>query len=168
MTIRFSLLLNFLAAIVWASLQPVAESQNYVVGFVIGFIVLAVFQPEYGRRVGATVAFVIFLLWSIVVSSIQVAKLILSRSPPLDQGIIAIPLRAETALEIATLATAITLTPGTLSVDVKLDGDGGRTLFVHSLKLGDAEALKRDIQTEFEDRILRFTRGANRKLHLED
>jgi multicomponent Na+:H+ antiporter subunit E len=77
----------------------------------------------------------------------------------LDQGIVAIPLTAERPLEIAMLATAITLTPGTLSVDVGVDAEGRRVLYVHDLVVHDPEAVRKSIKEDFEARVLRITRG---------
>ena len=71
----------------------------------------------------------------------------------------AIPLAVHSDLEIAILASSITLTPGTLSVDVGHSPTGERVLYVHSLVLGDPEALRRTLQRDFEQRILQITRG---------
>jgi multicomponent Na+:H+ antiporter subunit E len=53
--------------------------------------------------------------------------------------------------EIALLANLITLTPGTLSVDISRDR---RLLFVHSIDGSDPEGLKRDIANGFERKIM--------------
>jgi multicomponent Na+:H+ antiporter subunit E len=153
------LLLNILLAIIWAAFQSDVGPGEVLFGFVVSFILLALLSREYGRRVLAVISFTIFLLWSIFKSSLQVAALILAPRPALDQGIVAIPLDAQSDLEISTLATAITLTPGTLSVDVARNPQGERVLYVHSLTLGDPVRMRQEIKEEFEQRILRFTRG---------
>jgi multicomponent Na+:H+ antiporter subunit E len=117
-SLGYSLLLNVLLAFLWQAFQPESTPTDFVVGAVVGFLVLAVMQREYGRRVWAAIAFALFLGYSIIASSLQVAALVLARRPQLDRGIIAIPLEASSDVEIAALATAITLTPGTISVDV--------------------------------------------------
>ena len=96
---------------------------------------------------------------AIIVSSIQVAGYVIAPKLKLDQGIVAIPLAAHTDLEIALLASSITLTPGTLSVDVGRDAAGQRVLYVHNLVMGDAEDVRKTIKQDFERRILRVTRG---------
>jgi multicomponent Na+:H+ antiporter subunit E len=115
-------------------------------------------QHEYGWRVWALISFGVFLTYSIIVSSLHVAGLILARHPNLDQGIVAIPLEASNDVEIALLATSITLTPGTLSVDVRTDENGQRVLYVHNLVVGDPDEMRKSIKRDFEQRILRFTR----------
>lgn len=152
------LLLNILAGLVWYALQPAASPGSFILGFTVGFVLLTIMHRPYGRRTWAAVAFLIFLVWSIVKSSIQVARIILQPRLALDQGIVAIPLTASTDFEIAALATSITLTPGTLSIDVGEGTDGQRILYVHNLVVGDPDAMRREIKQEFEQRILRFTR----------
>lgn len=155
------LLLNILLGFVWVSMQEDFSPGQYLIGFGASFILLTLLSREYGRRVWASLDFIIFLLWSILKSSIQVAALILARRPALDQGIIAIPLDAQTDLEVSALATSITLTPGTLSIDTARMPDGQAVLYVHSLTVGDPEALRQEIKREFEQRILRVTRGGS-------
>jgi multicomponent Na+:H+ antiporter subunit E len=71
-------------------------------------------------------------------------------------GIIGVPLDAETDLEIFIVANLLSLTPGTLSVD--LSGDR-RTLFVHVMFLTDVEAARADIKNGLERRVLEVMRS---------
>ena len=159
MKIGYVLLLNLLVAFVWYALQPAHSPGSLVLGIAVGFVLLALLIRPYGRRSWAAFAFIVFLLVAIVRSSAQVAAIILRPQLRLDQGIVAIPLTVSSDFEIAALATAITLTPGTLSLDVGTDATGGRVLYVHNLVVGDADAMRREIKDEFEQRILRFTRS---------
>ena len=61
------------------------------------------------------------------------------------------PLDVDRDWQITLLAQMITLTPGTLALEVSEDR---RTLFVHVLDLTDVERAKRDIKQGFERRIL--------------
>ena len=56
-------------------------------------------------------------------------------------------------IEITTLASTITLTPGTLSVDLGVDEDGRQVLFVHSLFSSEPDAVRDNIKRAFERRI---------------
>jgi multicomponent Na+:H+ antiporter subunit E len=70
-------------------------------------------------------------------------------------GIIKIPLDVETNVEISLLANLITLTPGTLSIDVS---DDKKVLYVHTMYVEDKEKFIREIKDGFEKRILLITR----------
>lgn len=151
--------MNLLLALLWAALQADLTVTTTGVGFVFGFLLLSVIHRGYGSAVMGAIGFIIFLVKAIIVSSIQVAGYVIAPKLKLDQGIVAIPLAAHTDLEIALLASSITLTPGTLSVDVGRDAAGQRVLYVHNLVMGDAEDVRKTIKQDFERRILRVTRG---------
>lgn len=152
-------LMNLLVALFWAALQESFTTTNVVIGFVLGFVVFSVLYRGYAMTVLGIFGYVVFLVWSIIVASVQVAGYVLSPTLKLQQGIVAIPLDAQSDLEIAILASSITLTPGTISVNVAQQADGVRVLYVHSLVMGDPDDLRKTIKQDFERRILRVTRG---------
>jgi multicomponent Na+:H+ antiporter subunit E len=99
--------------------------------------------------------FVLFL-WDLWNSSLQVARAVLSPRDMTRPRLVTIPLRARSDLEITLVANFISLTPGTLSVDVSPD----RThLLVHDLFAGDSsEATRADVRDGIEARVLKVTR----------
>jgi multicomponent Na+:H+ antiporter subunit E len=62
-------------------------------------------------------------------------------------GIIAVPLDIEEPVQITVLANLISLTPGSLSLDVSPDGT---TLYVHEMFLDDPDETRRRIKEGFE------------------
>jgi multicomponent Na+:H+ antiporter subunit E len=72
-------------------------------------------------------------------------------------GVVAIPLDARTDAEITLLANLITLTPGTLSLDVSSDR---RMLYIHVMYIDndDLEEVRRKIKAGFERRVLEVLR----------
>jgi len=96
-----------------------------------------------------------YLLKEMVVSTLSVAWLVVQPRLKLRPAIIAYPLSVTTDLQITLLANMITLTPGTLSVDVV---DNGRTLLIHALDVPDRERLIGSIAAGFETAVLRATR----------
>lgn len=159
MSARNVFYMNLLLAVLWAALHADLTVTTAVIGFVLGFLLLSVMHRGYGAAVSGAVGYVFFLGQAIILSSIQVARYVLSPKLRLDQGIVAIPLTAHTDLEIAILASSITLTPGTISVDVGHDAAGQRVLYVHNLVMGDADDVRKTVKQDFERRILRVTRG---------
>jgi multicomponent K+:H+ antiporter subunit E len=87
------------------------------------------------------------VLRDIVVSNIEVARLILGPQSRIHPGWIWIPLDLTSETGITTLAGIITMTPGTLSADLSRDG---RYLVVHCLNLADPEAAVTQIKTRYE------------------
>lgn len=154
-------LVNVILAFGWQLFVPLFGSFDYLLGFVLGLIAITIMNRQYGRQAYRLAFFVGYVLWQIVLSNISLAKIVLQPKPALDPGIIAIPLTASTEMEITILASVITLTPGTLSVDLGIDDEGQRVLYVHNLTVDNPAEFRRNIKEGFEHLLLQVTRGAN-------
>jgi multicomponent Na+:H+ antiporter subunit E len=75
----------------------------------------------------------------------------------IKSAIVGVPLRVSSDIEITLLASLISLTPGTLSLELSPDN---RVLYVHTLSYRDAEEFRQEIQDGFERRLLEITRGS--------
>ena len=102
------------------------------------------------RRIFYTTTFIIYFFWEMFLANLRVAYDVMTVKHFMRPGILAIPLEAKTDLEITILANLISLTPGTLSLDVSSDR---QVLFVHAMYLGEIEEFK-----DFERRLLRVLR----------
>lgn len=110
----------------------------------------------YFARVGICIGFVLYFLRELVMANIKMAYFTLSPLRSLRPAILAVPLRDDlTDVEIMVLSSLLTLTPGTLSLDVSADR---KILFVHFMHVEDADAAIREIQEGFERRLLEVTR----------
>lgn len=110
-------------------------------GFPVGRSANARYRPLAILRFGAWFA------QALVVANVTVAREILRPRPALDQGIIAVQLRSSSQLVTAFVANAISLTPGTLTVEVVPEPDRddrptARALAVHSLTTSDEDAVR--------------------------
>jgi multicomponent Na+:H+ antiporter subunit E len=95
-------------------------------------------------------------LWQLLRANLSVARtVLLKRREDIHPAFIAIPLEAETDAEIALLANLITLTPGTLSLDVSTDRS---VLYIHTLDVEDMDALRVEIKSGLERGLLEVTR----------
>lgn len=86
-----------------------------------------------------------------------VVREVLSRKSRIEEGIIALPLDVKSNLEITILASLISLTPGTLSLELSEDKS---LLFIHAMYIpgGDVEKIKAQIKNGFERRVIRAFR----------
>lgn len=91
----------------------------------------------------------------LVMSALKVAWLVVQPKLTIRPAIIAYPLTVTTDLQITLLANMITLTPGTLSVDVSADR---KTLYVHAIDMDSKEDLIGSIAASFERKILEVLR----------
>jgi multicomponent Na+:H+ antiporter subunit E len=131
---------NLFLALIWASVLGDINPVNLAAGFVIGYFVLRFLRPAseattYFDKVGSIVRFLLFFIWEVVKSNIRVAYDVVTPTHHMRPGIVAIPLEARTDFEILFLANLITLTPGTLSLDVSADR---KVLYVHAWRTATA------------------------------
>ena len=150
-------LVNVLLAIAWVLVTGGFSLLNGVFGFVLGLAALSLIREQIGtigyvRRVRRLASLALLFLYELVMSAVRVFKLVLTPDlSKLQPGFVAFPLTVDRDFEIALLANLITLTPGTLSVDVS---DNRRTLYIHAIHVPDPEAMKADIATGFERKIM--------------
>lgn len=153
-------LLNIILAMLWAASQGSTAVAHLFVGFVIGYVALYLTRPllgptKYFSKFWALLSFMAFLIVELIKSNIRVAWDVLTPRDHNRPGIVAVPLDAQTELEIMLLANLITLTPGTLSLDVSEDRS---VLYVHSMFVDDVDSFRRDIKNGFERRVLELLR----------
>jgi multicomponent Na+:H+ antiporter subunit E len=161
---RFAILflINLLIAAIGPHLiQVFANLWDYVIAFVVGIVLITLFDRRYLWQMLWSIVFLAYLTWQIILSNLSLAWLIVQPNPKLDPGIVAIPLTITSGLEITLLASAITLTPGTLSVDLGTDANGHTVLYVHNLRVGDPEQFRTSVKNGFERMILRVSRGGS-------
>ncbi len=155
------LLLNVLLALAWVALTGQFTPANLALGFALGYIMLWVAQRgrkplSYFTKARQVVGFAAFFIWEMIQANLQVTYYILAPHRKMRPGVIAVPLDVRTDMEITLLANMITLTPGTLSLDVSADR---RVMYIHSMTLGDdTEQFRRQIKDGFERRVLEVLR----------
>ena len=151
---------NILLTFIWVAITGDFAFLNYVFGFVLSFIILYVItkgrgDAKYFKIIPKLIAFIFFFLWELLKAILQVAYDVVTPKFYMTPGIVRVPLEAETNLEITLLANLITLTPGTLSLDVS---DDRKVLYVHAMYLSDKQAFIDDIKNGFEKRLLEILR----------
>lgn len=108
-------------------------------------------QRARARRPLVAARLALVVLRDIVISNLQVARLILGPESRIQPSFVWVPLDLRNSHGITALASIITMTPGTLSCDLS---DDRRHLLVHCLNLDDAEATVRQIKQSYERPLL--------------
>jgi multicomponent Na+:H+ antiporter subunit E len=106
------------------------------------------------RNLPAIAWYVLYFLGEMVKANVRIAWEVLTPGFTMQAGIIRVPTRCETEWEVMMLANSISLTPGTLTLEVDTaTGD----LFVHALFVSSREEFVADIA-----RMERYLLGAMR------
>jgi multicomponent Na+:H+ antiporter subunit E len=101
-------------------------------------------------KVPQVIGFLVYFMVELLRANFRVALEVLTPDFNMSPAIVAIPLDIKRDIEITLLANLITLTPGTLSLDVSTDR---RVLYVHTMYITDIEAFRREIKDGFETRV---------------
>lgn len=155
------MMLNIILMFVWVALTGSFLFANYVFGFVLSFVIMWVSRVgdegsrKYFSAFPGFIGFVFFFLWELLKANIQVAYEVMTPRLNMKPGIVKVPLDVTTDFEITLLANLISLTPGTLSIDVSQDK---KVLYVHAMYVTDKEKFISSIKNGFEKRLLKLTK----------
>jgi len=153
-------ILNVVFAVVLTALLGSGQITIFFLGFVLGYAALWLSKPlypetRYFTKLPRAVNLAGYFLKELLVSNLRVLWDVITPGQINRPGIIGVPLSAATDLEIFIVANLISLTPGTLSVDLSEDR---KTLYVHVMFLDDVEAARAEIKNGLERRVLEVTR----------
>lgn len=151
---------NILLTFIWVALTGNFTFSNFIFGFIVSFLILRVVMSgsgtaRYFRVLPKVISFVFYFLYELMKANFQVAYEVMTPHYNMTPGIIGYPLTARTDLEISFLANCISLTPGTLSLDVS---DDRKILYIHSMYIKDREDFINSIKNGFEKRLLEILR----------
>ena len=149
------LLGSILLALAWAALQGEMTLGNLLVGYVVGYAILAllargrVMPSTLVSRTAHAVRLAAFFASELLVANFRVAADVL-RGNRFSPAVVAIPLDITSDGEILLLSMLINITPGSVTIDLSNDR---RTLYVHVMHMKSAEDTRREIKDGFERRV---------------
>jgi multicomponent Na+:H+ antiporter subunit E len=151
---------NILLALIWVAVSGDVSGGNLLIGFVLGYVILGITLRElpafsaYVRRVPKILTFALFFLRELLKANMRVAWDVVTPTHHMRPAVIAVPLDARTEGEIALVANLISLTPGTLTLDISSDH---KVLYIHVMYLDDLDEVRAQIKN-FEARVLALLR----------
>lgn len=156
----FQILLNLSLAILWmfikVSYDPISFIRGYLFGLLIIFVLRRFFHSRfYLYRVGSMISLVLLFLKELVLSNWSVVKLVIRPKLNIRPGIFAYETNLTEDWQITILSNLITLTPGTLVLDVS---DDNKILYIHTIDIDDVDDAVSSIKNSFERAILEVSR----------
>ncbi|UJP64065.1 Na+/H+ antiporter subunit E [Mongoliitalea daihaiensis] len=150
---------NLLLTLIWVLATGTLTEENLLFGFFLGFTILWIIttnkrESKYFYIVPTLISFLLTMLWEIIKANFMTVKESIFQDD-LEPAIIKYPLQAKTDGEISLLANIISLTPGTVVIDVS---DDKKVMFIHVMHLKDKKSFIEEIQIKFENKLLRIIR----------
>lgn len=103
------------------------------------------------KRLFSIIELILFFAKEVILSNVKVARDALSPSPKINPSFVSIRLAQMSDRQIFVLANLITMTPGTLSLEVSPDK---RELTLHTLYADEAASLQEDITRNYQRRVI--------------
>ncbi len=134
--------------VVWVALWEDLSPGNLLTGAALGSLLVTVF-PLGARgvpgdfRLLPTARFAVYFLWKLIEASAVVSWEVVTPRNRINEGVVAVPIRGVSDSLTTLVANAISLTPGTLTLEVR---QNPTVLYVHVLHLYDIEAVRREVQ----------------------
>ncbi|MCF8030370.1 MAG: Na+/H+ antiporter subunit E [Desulfohalobiaceae bacterium] len=149
-------LINLLLAAGFAVIMDQLNLGGLIAGFLIGYAALWITRSLFGAtryfmRVIKLIKLAGTFIWELVVSNFRVLWDVITPTHISRPAVIGVPLDAHSDFEIMVVANIISLTPGTLSLDVSEDRS---TLYVHVMFVDDVETARAQIKERIEKHVL--------------
>jgi multicomponent Na+:H+ antiporter subunit E len=128
---------------IWLALTHPFLLPELIVGAAVSLLIAALPVPGVGvygefvplpKRILFAVIYVFVFLWAVIRSNLDVAVRVLHPRLPINPGIVRVRTRLKSKLGRLMLANSITLTPGTITVDIE-----GEDLFIHWLSMSSPD-----------------------------
>ncbi len=148
--------LAFTIATIWIFLHGSATPGHFFVGLIMALLIIRFLKKSYYQdraffRIGSYFRYLRSFTWELLVANVQVLKIVLAPRLSIRPGIIPYKTVCKTPLGVTMLANSITLTPGTLSIDVS---DDDETIFVHTLDIDHPDEVAEGIREGLEEPIV--------------
>lgn len=152
-------LFNLGLAFIWIFLSNKPSLAAFLFGYALGALFLYLFYAQakktfYLKKLWKALVLMAVFFKEVVTANLVVLLYVVSPIKRMNPGIIAMHVDFATDFELVLLANMITLTPGTLTLEISTDN---KTLFLHVLDCSEPEAVISHIRREFIDRIKEVT-----------
>lgn len=154
--------MNVMLSFIWVGLTGSFLVVNFLFGFVLSYLILLLMSRndtttsrQYFDRIPKIISFMFYFGYELVKANLQVAYDVITPRFFMKPAIVRFPLTAETDFEINLLANIISLTPGTLILDVSNDK---KVLYIHVMYMTDRESFIQYLQNGFEKKLLAILR----------
>jgi multicomponent Na+:H+ antiporter subunit E len=154
------LALNLLLALIWTLLAGRFTLQSLVLGFILGYLALALLRPAksteiYVKGLWGIAGLLGIYAYELFMASLQLARDILSNDSKIRGGFFMYDASALSPTKTVVLSNLLSLTPGTLTVDISDDGDH---LYIHTVYANELEKSIESVRL-YSDLILGIAQG---------
>ena len=152
---------NLLLTLAWMALIGEFTFDSFVEGFIVTFFVVGLTnyyirdeRRGYFAQFWITSKVIMNFVKEVILASFRVAYIVVSPKLNIRPAVVAIPLDIQDEEQITIFANMITLTPGTLSLDLS---DDKKTLYVHTIDMDNIDDFRAELKEGFEAQVMEIT-----------
>jgi multicomponent Na+:H+ antiporter subunit E len=154
-------LVNLLIGVIWMFLQDDWSVLTFFSGYLFGLLVLYILRRYLPTKFYLVTLLAIFQLFMVFIyelftSSILVIKQILRPKINITPGIFTLETQLEGDLEVTLLALLLTLTPGSVVIEVSSDS---KKFYIHAMDIPESSNAVLQSKVKFEKAIKKVTRA---------
>jgi multicomponent Na+:H+ antiporter subunit E len=155
------LLLNLSIAAAWLGISATQNGITFIIGLILGFTLISLLEgffqnPSYSRRILGFLAYLYYFSKALIIANItMLTHILITPNNKIEPNLVEIDIQGLTDIEIIILTHSITLTPGTITIDI-LKPEG--KLLIHAFDGHTKEQVEQSITQDLTRHILRFTR----------
>jgi len=158
--VTMQLLLNLLIAMVWMLLHDEWNMLTFTVGFLLGFLIIFSVRrffptPFYGRKLWSIMKLIYLFSIDLVVSSVLVIGQIIRPKLNIQPGIFRMETKLKSEWELSMLVNLLTLTPGSVIMEIELEKG---LLYVHTMDIEKLQDSVIKTKNKLEDVIIEVMR----------
>ena len=141
---------------IWLIMSMNLQTANLITGAIVSLSISSLYIKLFSKNKFEMInpywlfVYIIILTKNLIISNLQIAKRVLSKDMKLSPKILTVKTKLKSDWKKLLLANSITLTPGTLTLDIIDD-----TLEIHVIEFND-HSNKEDITKEFESIIAKI------------
>lgn len=148
--------LALVLVLVWCGFSGDFSWPNMVIGFGVTLLCMRLVPATNGERIAFRpwwfFELVVYMIGELVLSSFRVAWEIIQPNAQRQPAILKVPFRCKTDFEKAIMASLLSLTPGTISIDIV---DGKQCLLIHAMFARSEASMQQQIKASLEKRVIR-------------
>ncbi|MCC3355738.1 Na+/H+ antiporter subunit E [Bacillus sp. REN16] len=154
------LVLNIFIAVSWMFISNSYDFGAFFGGYLIGLFLIFILRRSFSHRfylinLWAVIKLILIFFRELILSNYSIMKVVVNPKLDVKPGIFAMPTELKKDWEIMTLSNLITLTPGTLVVDIS---DDKKILYIHAMDIQDVDEAIDSIKNSFEKAIMEVSR----------
>lgn len=154
------IILNLLITLLWMLLNHSWSGASFFVGYTLGLLIIFAFrrffpEPFYLKKLWAALKLIKLLIVELFRSSFEVISHIVKPKLDISPGTFKYETDLRSEFEIMLLFLFISLTPGTMPLEISRNK---RTIYIHAFHIPDEGKIAEDIKNTFEKAIMEVTR----------